>query len=140
MDFNLEESIGFTVYRTALKLRAEMARRLKSFDITPEQWSVLTRLAEADGLPQKQIAESTFKDQPTTGRIIDRLVEKGLVRREANPEDRRGFLVFLTEEGRRLRDKVVPVAARMNEDAGSLLSVEERKNLLALLRKVNANL
>lgn len=140
MDFNLEESIGFTVYRTALKLKSEMARRLKNFDLTPEQWSVLTRLAEADGLPQKQIAESTFKDQPTTGRIVDRLVEKGLARREANPGDRRGFMVYLTEEGRRLRDQVVPVAMKMNENAGSMLTPEEKETLLSLLSKIYAKL
>lgn len=139
MDFSLQNSIGFTVYRTALTLQAEMARRLKPFQLTPEQWSVLARLAEQDGLPQKVVAETTFKDQPTTGRILDRLVEKGLVRRDPNPDDRRGFLIFLTEEGRRLRDRIVPVAARMNDDAGQGFSGEERSTLLMLLAKVQGN-
>ncbi|WP_026842792.1 MarR family winged helix-turn-helix transcriptional regulator [Citrifermentans bremense] len=139
MDFSLETSVGFTVYRTALTLQLEMARRLKPFDLTPVQWSVLTRLAEQDGLPQKQVAETTFKDQPTTGRILDRLVEKGLVRRDGNPGDRRGFLIFLTEEGRCLRDRIVPVATQMNEDASNGLSFEERKTLLGLLAKVQGD-
>ena len=139
MDFSLENAVGFTVYRTALTLQMEMTRRLKPYHLTPVQWSVLTRLAEQDGLPQKQVAETTFKDQPTAGRILDRLVEKGLVRRDGNPGDRRGFLIFLTEEGRRLRDQIVPVAIQMNEDASSGLSVEEIKTLLALLAKVQGN-
>lgn len=136
----LEKSIGFSVYRTALKLKSDMARRIKKFDLTPEQWSVLTCLAEQDGLPQKQIAENTFKDQPTTGRIIDRLAEKGLVRREANHEDRRGFNIYLTPSGMQLRNQVLPVAVEMNENAGNRLSVEERETLLLLLSKVYASL
>jgi len=140
MNFLLENSIGFAVYRTALKLKTDMARRIKKYDLTPEQWSVLTCLAEQDGLSQKQIAENTFKDQPTTGRIIDRLAEKGLMRREANPEDRRGFNVYLTPEGLQLRNQVMPVAVEMNENAGSQLSVEERETLLVLLSKVYTSL
>jgi DNA-binding MarR family transcriptional regulator len=139
MEFLLEKSIGFAVYRTGLKLRADMARRIRKFDLTPEQWSVLTCLAEQDGLPQKQVAEITFKDQPTTGRIIDRLVEKGLVRREANPGDRRGFNIYLTPSGLDLRNQVLPVAVGMNDNAGSQLSTEERNTLLLLLSRVFAS-
>lgn len=138
MEFLLDNSIGFAVYRTALKLKADMARRIKKYDLTPEQWSVLTCLAERDGLPQKQIAENTFKDQPTTGRIIDRLAEKGLVRREANPDDRRGFNIYLTSDGMQLRNQVLPIAIEMNENAGSQLLPEERETLLFLLSKVHS--
>lgn len=72
--FLLDESIGFVVNQTALKLRTEMARRLKPFGLTPEQWSVLNRLAEQDGISQRELATRTFKDQPTTARILDKLM------------------------------------------------------------------
>ncbi|WP_243689260.1 MarR family winged helix-turn-helix transcriptional regulator [Geotalea toluenoxydans] len=74
MPFLLDESIGFVVNQTALKLRTEMARRLKPFGLTPEQWSVLNRLAEQDGISQRELATRTFKDQPTTARILDKLM------------------------------------------------------------------
>ncbi len=136
MDFQLDQSIGFTVYRTALKIRAEMARRLKPFGLSPEQWSVLNRLGEGDEITQKELADRTFKDTPTTARILDKLAERGLVVRSRHPEDRRAFLVILTDHGKEMRNSIMPVAVLMNEDAGSGLSTGERRQLLALLNRI----
>lgn len=136
MDFQLDQSIGFTIYRTALKMRTEMARRLKPFGLSPEQWSVLNRLGEGDGITQIELAARTFKDTPTTARILDKLVERQLVMRNLHPQDRRAFLVSLTDQGQKVRDSIMPVAVRMNEDAGSGLSAMECVQLLSLLNRV----
>lgn len=139
MEFKTDTSIGFTVYRTALKLQLEMARRTKPFGLSPQQWSVLNRLGELDGIPQKELAERTFKDPPTIARILDRLAERGLIGRRENPDDRRAFLVDLTDAGRELRALLLPVAAKMNEDAASGLSEDESRLLLSLLNRVQRN-
>lgn len=136
MNFQLDQSIGFTIYRTALKMRTEMARRLKPFGLSPEQWSVLNRLGEGDGITQIELAARTFKDTPTTARILDKLAERQLVMRNQHPQDRRAFLVSLTDQGQKVRDSIMPVAVRMNEDAGSGLSAKECVQLLSLLNRV----
>lgn len=140
MTFQLEQSIGFTLNRTALKVRAEMSRRLRPFDLTPEQWSVLHRLAGADGITQKELSDRTFKDTPGTARILDKLVERGLVVRTSHPEDRRAFLIFITDRGREVWQRILPVAVLMNDDAGSGLSAAERVQLLQLLNRVQGAL
>lgn len=140
MPFLLDESIGFLVNQTALKLRTEMARRLKPFGLTPEQWSVLNRLAEQDGISQRELATRTFKDQPTTARILDKLMALELVRRDDSTSDRRAFTIVITDSGRELRQRILPVAEAMNDDAGRGLSQEERRQLFRMLNHLQGNM
>lgn len=140
MPFQMDRSFGFVVNQTALKLRSEMLRRLKPFGLTPEQWSVLNRLAEQDGISQRELAERTFKDQPTTARILDKLMALGLVRRDDSASDRRAFVIAITAAGRELRERILPVAAAMNEAAGQGLSSDDRQRLFALLAQLQNNM
>lgn len=140
MTFQMDQSFGFVVNQTALKLRIEMSRRLKPFGLTPEQWSVLNRLAEQDGISQRVLAERTFKDQPTTARILDKLMALGLVRRDDSASDRRAFVIAITAAGRELRERILPVAAAMNEAAGQGLSCDDRQRLFALLAQLQNNM
>jgi len=66
---------------------------------------------------------------------IDRLAEKGLVRRIPDPEDRRGILVELTDQGRELIDSAL--ISHVENEARLLqpLSREEQSTLTVLLRK-----
>ncbi len=64
---------------------------------------------------------------------IDRLEKKGLVRREQNPDDRRGVLVALTEEGFSLIDQIVAVRLIEAKKRVSVLSTQEQQELEALL-------
>lgn len=140
MPLVMNESIGFTVYKTALKLRTEMSRRLKPFGLTPEQWTLLGCLAEQDGITQRELAERTFKDGPTTTRLLDKLMEIGLVRRDDCVTDRRSFIVSITDKGRELRDQILPIAARMNEDAGFGIPNNEKIVLFSLLNQIQKNI
>lgn len=139
MKFNMDESLGFIVNRTSQAIKKEFSRRLRTYGLTPEQWSALNRLGEQDGLSQKDLAERTYKDSPTTARIIDKLENKGLLRRSDDPEDRRVFLICLTESGKMLREDIIPIATQLNADASKGLSEKDLNNLLHLLNKVYAN-
>ena len=138
MSFAMNESIGFTVYRTAVKLRAEMLRRLKPFGLTPDLWSVLGCLAEQDGISQRELAERTFKDNPTT-RILDKLMDMDLIRRDVSNTDRRTFSIAITDRGRELREQILPIATEMNEDAGRGISAGNKTQLFTLLNQIQKN-
>lgn len=140
MEFKLDAPLGYVINKTALALKNELGRRFKPYDITVEQWRVLNRLWEKDGLTQKELAEQIFKDQPNTTRILDKLQNKGIIRREASPDDRRAFIINLTDEGRMLREQLLPVARRMGEDVFTGISEEEQQLLKVLLNKICANI
>jgi len=139
MKFIIEESLGFIISRTNLKLSNYLTRKFKPYDITPEQWGLLNRLWEKDGISQKELSEISIKDQTTITRILDKLERKGLVKRQTSPDDRRSFLIFLTDTGRSLEDKLVPIAYETLDEALQGLSEEEIKQLKILLNKIFMN-
>ncbi len=139
MKYILDESLGFIINRTNQKLSNYLTRKFKPYDITPEQWGVLNRLWEKDGISQKEISEITIKDQTTLTRILDKLETKGLIKRQTSPDDRRSFLIFLTDAGRSIEDILVPIAYEALDDALQGLSGEEIKQLKVLLNKIFVN-
>jgi DNA-binding MarR family transcriptional regulator len=138
--FSLDRSLGFLVNRAALRMKDALDRELRPYHVTPEQWAVLNRLWEEDGLSQKELAERTFKDQPNTGRIVAKLERKELVLRRPDPVDRRAVQVFLTDRGRALRPRLVPLAESVNRRASHGLCDEEVATLAELLGRVHDNL
>lgn len=114
----LEEALGYWVARTYLASRAQMYRRFKrhGVDLTPEQWMVLVRLWQNEGLTQSALAERTFRDLPTMSRILTTMERSGLIVRRKDVSDGRARLVYLSDTGRSLRRELVPEARRMVED------------------------
>ncbi|OPZ74481.1 MAG: HTH-type transcriptional regulator MhqR [Firmicutes bacterium ADurb.Bin456] len=140
MDFSLDESIGFILNRTNAKLKNEFHQRLKTHNVTPEQWAVLNRLWERDGVSPKEISVSIFKDLPNTVRILDKLNRKGLIMRRTNPLDRRAHLIYITSEGLELKGKLVPLAKGILTKALDGIGSEKTRELKDMLNRMYYNM
>lgn len=114
--------------------------KLKPFDITPEQWSVLNQIAISQGLNQKEVATRADKDQPTTTRILDLLAKKGLIRREVSPHDRRAFLLHITEAGQDLHAITTPIEQECSRLIAEGIDPSEMKIFKDILSRMNGNL
>ncbi|MGA7876177.1 MAG: MarR family transcriptional regulator [Desulfoferrobacter sp.] len=94
-----------------LKKKADQA--LAPFHLTAQQWGVLARLYEEDGLAVGEIANRMQTEVPTVTRIVDLLEGKGFVSKKPSMKDRRSVQVFLTQKGMAieaaLRDKITKV-------------------------------
>ncbi len=141
-DFQLDQSLGYIIYRAAHRLGYELLQAFKEhgYDITPQQWTVLNRLWIQDGLSQADIASMTFKDRPVITRIVDILERKGAVIRRSDEHDRRLVRVYLTQKGRDYQAKLVPLAKAVLERGQSNVPVEELECMTVTLRKIIANL
>lgn len=124
-EFSLDQSIGFLVYRAQLAMKAELGRRFQPHDVTPEQWAVLARLWQQDGLKQRELAERTFKDAANTTRIVQKLERKGFVARRTAVADRRANALYLTVQGRELVSELIPRAQGLLRAALEGVSDEE---------------
>ncbi|MFX3632837.1 MAG: MarR family winged helix-turn-helix transcriptional regulator [Candidatus Pristimantibacillus sp.] len=133
----LDHSIGFLLGIAHRKLTNLFMLRIKQFDLTPEQWSVLYRVREEDGLIQKDLAIRSGKDKPTTTRILDVLEAKGYITKQAGKQDRRSFHVFITEQGTAIADAIEPIEYQTVQDVSETLSDEEYRLLVQLLNKLN---
>lgn len=85
-------------------LRNYVDHRAKERGTTRAQWVVLYRLRTQEGLSQVDLAEVLELQPISLVRLLDRLMEQGLLERRHDPRDRRANQLFLTEAGRRLVD------------------------------------
>jgi DNA-binding MarR family transcriptional regulator len=141
-NFNLDNSFGYLINLAAQRLKYELHQtfQAKGYDITPEQWAVLNRLWEQDGLSQVELAERTFKDKPGTTRILNLLEQKGVVIRRRDAEDGRVMHVFLTKAGKDFKEKLIPCAEDVLVKSGQNLTEEEVAQLKQILNKILSNL
>ncbi|WMT38885.1 MarR family transcriptional regulator [Paenibacillus sp. D2_2] len=130
-------SVGFEMGVTYRKLSMYMQHRLKQFDITPEQWSVLLEVDSAEGLIQKEIAKRTSKDHPTTTRILDQLENKGLVRKQQGKEDRRSYLVYSTEKAKPIIEAGMIYEQDMRSELLQCITEQEYEAILELLHRID---
>ncbi|RXJ81807.1 MarR family winged helix-turn-helix transcriptional regulator [Arcobacter sp. F2176] len=140
MNFDMNNSLDFILNRTALAMKTGFNKQIKEFDISPEQWSLIFRIVENNGLTQKELASSTYKDQANITRSLDRLEKKGFLTRLVNSKDRRIINIFSTSKAKELVEIIVPISKQYNQLLSTGLSQEEYESLIGLLNKVYTNI
>lgn len=128
-----------------IKLLAQLSGRrfqemLEPFGLTPFHWVVLCCLWEQDGLATSDIGEKLCQVGGTLTGVIDRMEDRGLVRRERDGKDRRICRIWLTEAGRNLYDLLPPLAAEVRDNALQGFSIAEQQQLSQLIDRAIANL
>jgi DNA-binding MarR family transcriptional regulator len=126
--------------RTADVVRRRLTHTVDPHGITLQQYNVLRILkgAAPDPLPTLEIAERMIEAQPGITRLLDRLVEKGLVRRERCADDRRQVHCWITDEGLDLLADLDPIVDEADRAAVGTLSPTQVEQLLRLLEVVRA--
>jgi len=138
----LDQSAGYLINMTALLLKREMNGALNNnkINVTPEQWAILNRLSENSGLSQKEVAKRTFKDNANITRILDKLEKKGLIKRLMDKNDRRVWKIHITEEGKKVRDKVEPLAEEILKKATEGIDPKDVQTFNSAAKKMLENL
>lgn len=112
-------------------LQRRLSVILRAEDCSAEAWRVLTLLAAEGGRPMTEVAEGAFLPPGTLTKVVDHLVEQGLVYRRVDPLDRRRIRAYLSPRGRRLHDRI---DGQVQESVGALaLPESDREQLTALL-------
>lgn len=142
MEENYFNYYSFLLERTSRRVKqyAQKEFKTQNFGITVDQWAILKKLNENNGLSQSELAEMTFKDTPTLTRIIDLLCEKGLTHRQVDEHDRRKFIVALTELGKNKIYELSPKIDLIRKKAWENLSVEDFDYFKKILDTIYQNL
>lgn len=115
---------------------------IRETGLTPPQFDVICTLGNTPGMFMNQLAEKTLVTKGTLTGIVDRLEQKGLVRREVPPENRRCFLIVLTPEGEELFDKVFPkhiAYLKQRFDRLTPIELSEIQSALSRLKSIFAD-
>ena len=142
-DYNhINQSIGFYLGHTFRTIKTVLNKLFhdSGFNVTSEQWHVLMSLWAKDGKTQQEINIAVTKEKATVTRLIDGLEKKNLIVRIQDKEDRRKNLIYLTNEGKAVREKLMPIAARTLEVAVEGFTPEEIETFRNMLIRVQNNL
>jgi DNA-binding MarR family transcriptional regulator len=125
----------FVVQQAAQALATE---RLEPMGLSPRAWGVLSTLAESGPLTQIGLATTMSIDRTAMVYLLDELEEQSLVERVRHPQDRRAFLIHLTDGGRDVQRQAAAALAGAADTLLTPLDPAEREQLTSLLSTVAA--
>jgi MarR family transcriptional regulator for hemolysin len=139
-NWDAEQSIGFLLADVSRLLRRDFDRRVRALDLTQAQWRAIAHLAREEGIKQATLAERLEVKPITVARLVDRLQTAGWVTREADPEDRRASLLFLTAKAQPILAEMRAHADQALQDVMAGISQPARSGLIKALARMKKNL
>ncbi len=135
----LDEFLPYRLSYTSNLVSGKIAQVYQSlFGLSIPEWRLIAVLAEQPGTTQQAIGSLTGMDKVTVSRAAVSLVERELVEKTPNPDDRRSQFLSLTQTGRQLYAEVAPKAKEMEAAIFSALSPDEQFMLRHLLLRIDA--
>lgn len=123
---------------TRMAFRQTIQRVLKTgnIDMTFEMLQVMHCLWKNQGISQQSLAEQTAKDKACLTNLINNLEKKGWVIRREDPDDKRSRLVYLTESGEKLAQRVNPLTKGVYKEIEQHISDKQIQSCLAGMNKI----
>ena len=106
------------------------------YNITFEMLEVMGCLWKKDGVNQQEIADLTLRDKSSMTYLLDNLVKRKLVKRVEDENDRRNKLIYLTNEGIKLKETLYPWVAEVYGMASEEVAMEDLQNSLSLINQM----
>jgi DNA-binding MarR family transcriptional regulator len=132
----LDERIPFLLSQLGSHVAGEFQRRMSGIGVEPRTYAVLMALATEDGQSQRQLSARLGIHRNAMVTVVDALEADGLVKRMANPDDRRAFAITLTDRARGLLPELDKAGRALEDTVTATLSAAERSTLRGLLQRI----
>ena len=131
----VEDRLVFLISKVYQRLITKLQKSYleNGIEVTPIQGMLLFFLLKNDGSSLTQISQGLMLENPTVTGLIDRLEKSGYVKRTDHPNDRRIYLVYLTEKGIMVANRALPIVKRLNEQIKEGYSEEEIESFKKVL-------
>ena len=106
------------------------------YGLTSVQYAALDAIANNPHVDQASVAEMIGYDRATIGGVIERLDNKGWVRRVVSEQDRRSRELSLTAKGNKIYSALLPIVHELQTDILQPLSQAEQERFIKLARQV----
>jgi DNA-binding MarR family transcriptional regulator len=120
---------AFEVYSSA---------HIRTLGLTPPQFDIVATLGNTPGMSPKELGEKSLITKGTLTGVVDRLADKGLVRRSASTSDKRSQIVQLTPQGEALFARIFPAHLTHMDRAFASLPPDELAGMTASLQRLRA--
>jgi DNA-binding MarR family transcriptional regulator len=132
----LAKLLGFRLRRAQLAVYEDFHRDSPVSQLAPSQLGILVIIDENPEMTQQQLCEGIGIDKSTFAISLDRLADRGLLRRVRSEDDRRRNSLRLTAKGKATLRAMLVHVQRHERRVFARLSAIEREQLMALLKKV----
>jgi DNA-binding MarR family transcriptional regulator len=131
------------VKHAARGLARALQMRLAEHAVSYGHWTFLRILWETEGLTQRELSARAGVMEPTTFSALKAMAERGYITRRRHPRSHKEIQIYLTPEGRALKNKLVPLAEQVNDVALHGIAASDtaatRRALLALIQNLAAD-
>ncbi|MCG8325640.1 MAG: MarR family transcriptional regulator [Thiotrichales bacterium] len=140
---NIEQTIGFALHHSSYVFKTALKREFNrnGYNISPEEFVMLCMVNE-EGIEQGILRDKSLKDKTNITRLLDRMVDKGLIKRSIQKDNRRQQIVKLTARGISTQAGLLKLAKALTQKAGKGLNKEQieltRKTLLQISRNLDS--
>lgn len=114
-------------------LNQAFRRRLAHLELTPDQFTVMRTLLEAEGITQRELAHTISSDPNTVAALVNRMEKAGLLERETHEQDRRANRLRLSRRGKTKYEKARLVAVELQSEVLRVLPESRREEFLEQL-------
>jgi DNA-binding MarR family transcriptional regulator len=136
----LDSYLPYLLNRAGARIAAAFSEEVRPLGATLQMWRVLAALREGDGRRMGDLSETTSIEVSTLTRLVDNMEKKGLVARRRDAGDARVVALHVTPAGRRLTQRITPIAERYESVALAGFTAAEADILKAALRRLYRNM
>ena len=136
----LDSYLPYLLNRAGARIATAFNDEVRPLGATLQIWRVLAALREQDGRRMGDLSDTTSIEVSTLTRLVDSMEQKGLVARRRDANDARAILLHVAPAGRRLTQRILPIAERYEAVALAGFTAGEAEVLKAALRRLYANM
>ena len=116
------------------KAHGQFKALLRPYSLTNIQHLVLEGLWYEQGVTAAELGKLLVLDKATLSGVLDRMLDSGWIRKERDPRDGRVFRLYTTKKTEALKDKLIDLRIRLNEELLAGFSSEEKILFKRLLK------
>jgi DNA-binding MarR family transcriptional regulator len=137
---NLEDYLPYLLNRAGARIATAFGEEVRQLGASLQMWRVLAALRARDGRRMGELADTTSIELSTLTRLVDGMERKGLVLRRRDTRDARVVTLHATASGKRMTQKILPIAERYETVALEGFSEAEATLLKTALRRLFDNM
>ena len=132
----IEKQAGFLLRRAHQRSGGIFQALLTDSGLTPMQFTSLVKIRDEDRVSQNLLGRHTHTDPATIMGIVNRLVQRQLIRKRTDPADKRKSALILTAKGLKLIESLETAARQVSSETLAPLSINEQEIFLRLLARL----
>ncbi|WP_233517165.1 MarR family winged helix-turn-helix transcriptional regulator [Pseudotabrizicola alkalilacus] len=137
MPYRFTESVPYLLNRAGVSVAERFTRRLEEYEVSLPMYRVLAVLRQTGTHTLGELSAMVSVEMSTLSRLIGAMAKRDLVTRDRPQDNARIVLIDLTDGGRAMADKLMPIATHFEDTLVSNLDPAQVETLKSLLRQVN---